>query len=115
MHISHLKAAVNIQSCRAPVQDAYESSEKCYQEAEVAVTPNPDGEGEQHHPDGGDVRETVDQDHPVHQRVLLDFEPDKDNDIDDKDGEIIRYECKKIKYWYFPIKININYIFKVKR
>ena len=115
MHISHLKAAVNIQSCRAPVQDAYKSSEKCYQEAEVAVTPDPYREGKEHDSDVRNVGEAVEEDHPIHQRVLLDFEPDKDNDIDDKDGEIIRYECKKIKYWYFPIKININCIFEVKK
>ena len=101
--------------CVKPIQDEYERSEECYKEAEVAITPNPDREGEEHHPDGGDVRETVNEDHPVHQRVLLDFEPDKDHNIDDKDGEIVRYECEKIKYWYFPIKINIDYIFEVKR
>ena len=82
--------------CVKPIQDEYERSEECYQEAEVAVTPNPDGEGEEHHPDGGDVRETVNEDHPVHQRVLLYLKPDKDHDIDDKDGEIIGHEHNKI-------------------
>ena len=101
--------------CRAPVKDAHESPEECYQEAEVAMTPDPDREGKEHDPDVRDVGEAVEEDHPVHQRVLLDFEPDKDNDIDDKDGEIVCYECEKIKYWSFPIKININCIFEVKR
>ena len=98
VHISHLKKAVNIQSYRAPVQDAYESSEECYQEAEVAIIPDPYREGKEHDSDVRDVGEAVEEDHPVHQRVLLDFEPDKDHNIDDKDGEIVRYECEKIKY-----------------
>ena len=79
--------AVNIQCfCQAPVEDAHESPEECYQEAEVAMTPDPDREGKKHDPDIRDIGEAVEEDHPVHQRVLLDFEPDKDNDIDDKDS-----------------------------
>ena len=115
MRISHLKADVIIQSCRAPVQDAYESSEKCYQEAEVAVTPDPYREGKEHDSDVRNVGEAVEEDHPIHQRVLLDFEPDKDYDVDKKDGKIVCYKCKKIKNGDFPIKININYICQVKK
>ena len=44
---------------KTPVQDKHKSSEECYQKAEVTVAPDPDREGEEHAPDGGDVRETV--------------------------------------------------------
>ena len=91
-----------------PVEDTYESSEESYQEAEVAVTPDPDREGQEHDPDGGDVNETVEVDHPVHQRVLLDLKPDKYHNIDDKDCEIIGHEHYEIKQWHFPIWINKN-------
>ena len=93
---------------QAPVQNQYECSEECYQEAEVAVTPDPDREGQEHDSDGGDVNETVEVDHPVHQRVLLYLEPDKYYDIDQKDCEIIGYEYNKIKCRHFPIRINKN-------
>ena len=33
-----------------PVQDNNESPDECYEEAEVAVTPDPDGEGQEHDP-----------------------------------------------------------------
>ena len=98
-----------------PVQDKNESSEEWNEDAEVAVTPDPDGEGEEHYPDGGDVCETVQEDHPVHQRVLLYLEPDKDHDIDDKDCEIISHEHYEIKQWHFPIWINKNCFSHVQR
>ena len=49
-----------------PVQNNNESPEERYEEAEVAVTPDPDGVGEEHNTDGGDVGEAVEEDHPVH-------------------------------------------------
>ena len=98
-----------------PVEDAYESSEESYQEAEVAVTPDPDGEGQEHDPNVGDVGEAVKEDHPVYQGVLLDFEPDKDYNVDEKDCESVCNEGKKIKNGHFPIRINMNCIFQVKR
>ena len=57
--------AVNIQ-CQAPVEDANESPEECYQEAEVAMTPDPDREGKEHDSYVRDVGEAVEEDHPVH-------------------------------------------------
>ena len=38
-----------------PVQNNNKSPEERDEEAEVAVTPDPDGVGEKHDPDGGDV------------------------------------------------------------
>ena len=67
---------------RKPVEDTYESSEERYHEAEVTVTPDPDREGQEHDPDIWDVGEAVKEDHPVHQSVLLDFEPDQNYNVD---------------------------------
>ena len=92
----------------SPVQDKHKSSEECYQKAEVTVAPDPDREGEEHAPDGGDVRETVQEDHPVHQCVLLYLQPDKYYDIDKKDCEIVGYEQNKIEIGHFPIRIDKN-------
>ena len=56
---------------QAPVEDAHESPEECYQEAEVAMTPDPDREGKEHDPDDGDVGGAVQEHHHVHQGELL--------------------------------------------
>ena len=60
--------------CSKPVQDNNESPDERYDEAEVAVTPDPDGEGKEHDRDGGDVGEAVEENHPVHQGVFLHLE-----------------------------------------
>ena len=70
-----------------PVQDNNKSPEERYEEAEVAVPPDPDGEGEKHDCDSGDVGEAIEEDHPVHQSVLLHLEHEEDQGIDQQDSE----------------------------
>ena len=70
-----------------PVQDNNESPDECYEEAEVAVTPDSDGEGEEHDPDGGDVSEAVEEDQPVHQSFVLHLEHEENQGIDKQDSD----------------------------
>ena len=91
-----------------PVQNNNESPEERYEEAEVAVTPDPDGVGEEHNTDGGDVGEAVEEDHPVHQGVLLHLEHEEHQGIDQQYSESAGYGWNKIKEGYFPIEIYIN-------
>ena len=97
-----------------PVQDNNESSEECYEEADIAVTPDPNGKGKEHDRDGGDVSEAVKEDHPIHQGLLLHLEHEEDQWIDQQYKEGAGYGQNKIKVGYFPIEIDINKFFNIK-
>ena len=74
-----------------PVQDDNESPEERYEKADVAVPPDPDGEGTENDPDSGNVGEAVEEDHPVHQSVLLHLEHEEDQGIDHQHSECAGY------------------------
>ena len=98
--------------CSQPVETEDKHSEEGDEEAEVGVAPHPDGEGEEHHPYGGDVGKAVQQHHAVHQGALLYLEPDQHQHIDSDHGQVVGDEDGKVGSGQGEVLVDVGDVFR---
>ena len=88
MILNMVTIKLGISPLLSPVHGQNKATEAGDDVADVVVVPDSDREGQEEDDDHGHVGQTVQQDHPVYQVLLLDLQPEQHREVDGEHSQV---------------------------